>query len=169
MFKVFTPSTITAGGVSTLTLTFANATASAVTLTAPFTDTFASGLVIANAPNVATTCGGLGAPTATPGGSSVTLPAGRIIPGGSGNVPGFCTLSVDVTASIAGCYVNTVPSGGLQTSGGNSTTPTAATLCANAAPVTTSSAIPTLSQWGLIALTLLLAFAGVKLLRTRKT
>jgi len=122
-----------------------------------------AGLVIAGTPNVATTCGGAGAPTAIPGGSAVTLPVGRTIPGGSVALPGSCTLTVDVTASIAGSYLNTVPVGALQTSGGNSTASSAASILI----VDKATNIPTLSEWAIIALTLLLACAGFAAMRRR--
>ena len=161
--KVFSPSPIVEGNVSTLTITFVNTNVAAATLTAPFTDNLPAGLVIAGTPNVATTCGGAGAPTAIPGGSAVTLPVGRTIPGGSVALPGSCTLTVDVTASIAGSYLNTVPVGALQTSGGNSTASSAASILI----VDKATNIPTLSEWAIIALTLLLACAGFAAMRRR--
>jgi hypothetical protein len=162
LFKVFSPSPIGFGGVSTLTITFANTNSAAATLTASFTDNLPVGLVIAGTPNVVTTCGGAGVPTAIPGGSSVTLPIGRTIPGGSVTAPGFCTLAVDVTAPVAGNYLNTVPVNALQTSGGNSTVSSAAAI---AVILTANTAIPTLSQWGLILLTGLLTLVGFLTLR----
>jgi hypothetical protein len=165
LFKDFSPSPIVASGVSTLTITFTNTNSTAATLTAPFTDNFPAGVVIAGTPNVATTCGGAGVPTAVPGGSSVTLPTGDTIPGGSVAIPGFCTLTVNVTASIAGSYLNTVPVGALQTSGGNNTVSPAVILS-----VTTATAVvPTLSQWGMMALMLLLLLGGVTAMRRRNT
>ena len=167
VFKVFSPSPITVGAVSTLVVTFSNANVAAVTLTAPFTDNLPNGLVIAGTPNIASTCGGVGVPTAIPGGSAVTLPAGRTIPGGSVASPGSCTLTVDVTALVAGTYLNTMPVGALQTSGGNSTVSSAASILIVAAATTT--AIPTLSEWAIIALTLLLAWAALAVMRRRNT
>jgi hypothetical protein len=161
--KVFSPSSVAGSSVSTLTVSFINTNVAAATLTAPFTDNLPAGLVIAGTPNVATTCGGAGVPTAIPGGSAVTLPVGRTIPGGSVAVPGSCTLTVDVTASIAGSYLNTVPVGALQTSGGNSTASSAASILIVAA----TANIPTLSEWAIIALTLLLACAGFAAMRRR--
>ena len=157
LFKVFSPSPIGLGGVSTLTITFANTNSAAATLTAPFTDNLPVGVVIAGTPNVATTCGGAGVPTAIPGGSAVTLPTGRTIPGGSVTVPGFCTLTVNVTAPVAGNYLNTVPVNALQTDRGNNTAASAAVIAVILAP---STAIPTLSQWGLIMLAGLLTLVG---------
>ena len=80
--KAFSPATIlAAGGVSTLTITLSNPDVTVATLTAPLIDTLPSGVVIAATPNVSTTCGGVGAPVAVAGASTVTLPAGRIDPG----------------------------------------------------------------------------------------
>jgi len=164
LFKVFSPSPIGLGGVSTLTITFTNANLAVATLTAPFIDNLPAGLVIAGTPNVATTCGGVGVPTAIPGGSAVTLPAGRTIPAGSSTVPGFCTLTVDVTAAVAGSYLNTVPVGALQTSGGNSTVSSAATLGVSAATPTPVAVVPTLNESGMLTFALLIATAGLLLL-----
>jgi hypothetical protein len=163
LFKTFNPSPIGVGGVSTLTITLTNANLAAATLTAPFTDNFPAGLVIAGTPNVATTCGGSGAPTASPGGSAVTLPAGRTIPGGNATVPGFCTLTVDVTAPVAGSYLNTVPVGALQTSGGNSTASPAATLSVSVVAV-----VPTLNERVMLIFGLLIAGAGLLTLIRRR-
>ena len=107
LFKVFSPSTIAAGGVSTLTITLTNTNSTVATLTAPFTDNLPAGLVIAGTPNVATTCGGV--PTAIPGGSAVTLPTGTI-PGGTVATQASCTLTVNVTAPSGGSFVNSVHS-----------------------------------------------------------
>ncbi len=165
--KAFTPSNIAPGGVSSLTITLTNTSNTPATLTAPFIDNFPAGLTIANPSNVATTCG-VGIPIATPGGSSLTLPIGSSIPGGSIAVPGFCTLTVNVTASIAGCFVNNLAIGALQTdSGNNSGLPTAASLCVVAVPASTPA--PMLSTWATSLLSLfLLAIAGFAFTTHRK-
>lgn len=121
--KSFTPSTINAGGISTLTITLSNPNPSIATLTAALVDTLPTGVVIAPIPNVATTCGGVGAPVALAGGSTVTLPAGRTIPAN-----GSCTVSVDVTAALGGTYINTLIAGALVTSNGSNPAPAIATL-----------------------------------------
>ena len=154
--KAFTPANINAGAVSSLTIFLNNANATVATLTAPFTDNLPAGVVIAPAPNAATTCGGVGAPVAVAGGSSVTLPAGRSIPGNGG-----CTLSVDVTAAAAGSYVNTIPAGALMTSGGNNVVPDSATLTvfvAGAVPPTLAKAFSpaSISTGGVSTLTITL-------------
>ncbi len=137
--KAFSPATINAGGVSTLTITLINPNAGAATLTAPLTDTLPLGVVIAPVPNASTTCGGGTTVTAVAGGTTVTLPTGRSIPGGS---PGTCTITVNVTAALAGNYLNTLPAGALQTSNGNNVAPASATLTVISVPLIA----PTLSK-----------------------
>ncbi len=143
--KSFAPSTINAGGVSTLTVTLNNSDAVLNTLTAPLTDNLPTGVVIAALPNVSTTCGGVGAPLATPGGTSATLPAGRSIPAG-----GSCTLSVQVTGAIAGTYTNIIPAGALQTNFGSNTIPASAVLRILATQ--SGVPVPMLSSWALLLL-----------------
>ena len=122
--KAFSPATIDAGGISTLTITLSNADGTAASLTAPFIDTLPSGVVIAATPDASTTCGG--ATTATAGGSTVTLTGGSIPANGS------CTVTVSVTAPLGGSYINSLPAGALQTSNGNNAAPAVATLTVNA-------------------------------------
>jgi hypothetical protein len=57
--------------------------------------------------------------------------------------------------------------GALQTSGGSNAVSPAVILSVGT-PTTTNTPIPTLSQWAMIALTLLLALAGFTALRRRK-
>ena len=118
--KAFSPATIAAGGVSTLTITLSNADAAAASLTAPFIDTLPSGVVIAATPNAGTTCGGI--LTANTGTSTVTLTGGSIPAHGS------CTVKVDVTAPSGGSYLNSLDIGVLQTSNGSNAAPAVATL-----------------------------------------
>ena len=121
--KAFSQATINAGGVSTLTITLGNPNNADANLTAPLVDTLPLGVVIAATPNLSTTCGGVGAPVAVAGGSTVTLPAGRAIPAN-----GSCTLTVDVTAAAGGSYINPLPAGSLVTGNGSNASPAAATL-----------------------------------------
>lgn len=144
--KSFAPNMINVNGVSTLTVTLNNTDSVLNTLTAPLTDNLPAGVVIAALPNVSTTCGGTGAPLATPGGTSVTLPAGRSIP-----IGGSCTLSVQVTGAIAGTYTNIIPGGALQTNSGNNTIPASAVLLILAAQ-TAVLPVPVLSSWALLLL-----------------
>lgn len=118
--KAFSPATIDAGGVSTLTITLNNANSTTANLTAALIDTLPSGVVIAANPNAASTCGGT--LTANPGASTVTLTDGSI------EVNGSCTVTVDVMAPDAGSFINSLPAGSLQTSNGNNAAPAVATL-----------------------------------------
>ena len=156
--KAFSPATINAGGVSTLTVTLSNPDPAVATLTGPLVDTLPSGVVIAPTPNASTTCGGSGAPVAAAGSSTVTLPAGRSIP-----VNGSCTLTVDVTSGVGGSHVNTLNAGALVTSNGNNAAPAVATLLAFAA----ATSIPTLSDWAMLMLAVLLAIAGFGAIRRK--
>jgi uncharacterized repeat protein (TIGR01451 family) len=121
--KEFNPQTVAVDAPSTLTITIANIDPGAATLTAPLVDAFPAGLVVAPAPNEATTCsGGL---TANGGADSIMLDTGAIVPSGG------CTITVNVVASAAGSYANDIPAGALQTDFGTNATPADATLDVN--------------------------------------
>jgi uncharacterized repeat protein (TIGR01451 family) len=121
--KEFNPQTVAVDAPSTLTITIANIDPGAATLAAPLVDAFPAGLVVAPAPNEATTCsGGL---TANGGADSIMLDAGAIVPSGG------CTITVNVVASAAGSYANDIPAGALQTDFGTNATPADATLDVN--------------------------------------
>jgi hypothetical protein len=155
--KAFSPVLIGVGGVSTLTITLVNTSSGVATLTAPLIDTLPSGVVIAAPPNANTTCGGSGAVVATAGGTTATLPAGRSIP-----AVGTCTVTVNVTGSTVGSFLNTLAANALQTNVGNNPAPAVATLTVGAA-----TPVPTLSEWAMIVLTALLALVGFAALRRR--
>jgi len=154
ILKAFSPTISTQGEVSTLRITLSNPNATVASLSAAFTDTLPSGVVIAATPNASTTCTGTGAVSAIAGGSTVTLPATRTIPAGS------CSVTVSVSAAIAGTYVNTIAINALQTSNGNNAAPASATL-------TAIPPVPTLPEWALIALIALLGMIGVLAMRRR--
>ena len=158
--KAFTPGSITAGAVSTLTITLNNANATIATLNAALVDTLPAQVLIAAVPNASTTCGGAGAPVAVAGGSTVTLPAGRTIPAN-----GSCTLSVNVTSAVVGAYINTIPIGALVTSNGNNAVAANATLTVTALA---AIPIPTMSEWAMIMLAGMMAIAGFAALRRRE-
>ena len=123
--KAFSPANISAGGVSTLTITLNNPNSVVAKLTSPLTDSLPSGVAVSG--NASNTCGG--ALTANAGGSSIVLTGGSIPADGS------CTVTVDVTASGSGSYFNALPAGALQTSNGSNTAPAVATLTVNAPAV----------------------------------
>lgn len=134
--KVFSPASISAGGVSRLTITLSNSSVGAATLTAPLIDNLPTNVSIASTPNAITTCGGTGALVATAGGTSITLPAGRTIPSGT---PGTCTVAVNVTSSVASPYTNTLNIGALATDVASNTAAANANLTVTAAAVATTT------------------------------
>jgi hypothetical protein len=131
----FSQPTIVAGGTSTITITLSNPNDTAATITSPLVDTLPSGVVVSG---VASTTSG-GTVSAPIGGSTVSLTGGTIPANGS------VTITVSVTAPAAGTYVNSLPSGALKTSNGNSVAPVVATLTVT--PVTTPVLVaPTLGK-----------------------
>jgi uncharacterized repeat protein (TIGR01451 family) len=91
--KRFTPSTIAAGGVSTMRLTITNP--NPVTVSGyNFVDLLPGDMVVADPANIVSNCGGL--VTAIPGQKTVSLADGKIGPGGN------CVIRVDVTVPFSG-------------------------------------------------------------------
>ncbi|MFI5397756.1 MAG: IPTL-CTERM sorting domain-containing protein [Candidatus Binatia bacterium] len=133
-------------------------------MSAPLTDNLPTGLVIANPTNASTTCGGGSTVSATAGGTAVTLPTGRTIPAAIGTTAGTCTVTVNVTSVTAGSYLNTLAADALQTTeNGSNAAPVVTTLTVT--PRLAAAPTPTLSGWGLMVLTALLAvvaFAAVR-------
>jgi uncharacterized repeat protein (TIGR01451 family) len=153
--KVFSPSTINAGGVSTLTITFTNTNTGDATLLADFTDTLPDGMTTVGLPT--TTCGGTPPTVAA---TSVTLPVGATIPGGA---PGTCTVTVGVTVATTGSYTNTLDAGALYTDLGRSAAIPDVVLIAVA-----PTAIPTLNEWGMIIFMVLVGLMSIYYLRRQK-
>ena len=162
--KSFGPTSINPGGSSRLTVTLINPNPTVATLTAPLIDTLPLGVVVGNPPSASTTCGGSGVPSAVAGGSTLSLGAGATIPAN-----GFCTVSVAVTASSVGAYVNTLNAGALVTSNGNNTAPAQATLTVRPLPTATvpAVAVPTLSTWALLMSIVMLLVIGAAAQRRR--
>jgi hypothetical protein len=97
------------------------------------------------------------------------LPNGRTIPGGNVTIPGFCTLTVNVTAPSKGEFLNEVPVNALNTTGGNNTaSPAVVILSVILAPRTATTAVPTLSEWGAIILVGLLGLVSIYYLRRQR-
>lgn len=121
--KQFSPTVIAPSGTSTLTIFLGNSNASAVTLSALFTDTLPTApgnIVVAATPNVVKTCPG--AVTAAAGAGTISYANGAQVPAGG------CTISVDVTGTTAGDYTNNIPAGALVTNFGNNQQPANAGL-----------------------------------------
>lgn len=107
--KIFSPSTIGPGSVSTLVFTISTIEQGGATNLA-FADTLPAGVTIATPANASNSCNGtLVAPD---GGSTITFSGGVIA---SNSV---CTISVDVTSAAVGTHMNV--SGDLTSSAGNS-------------------------------------------------
>jgi hypothetical protein len=102
--KRFGTTVINAGESTTLTFTIDNVPGNLAQSNLGFTDTFPTGLVLANG-TVTNTCGGsvtsAGGGALAAGGTSVRLASGTL-PSGTSR----CTLAVNVTSSTAGAYVN---------------------------------------------------------------
>ncbi|MEQ1838479.1 MAG: hypothetical protein ABL858_09145 [Candidatus Nitrotoga sp.] len=121
--KSFSPTSIAIGGTSTLTVTLTNANTTAIT-GAAFTDTYPANVTNTGTPGLTNTCGGTA--TAAANGSSLTLSGGTIPASGS------CTLTVAVTSSVAGSYLNST--GSVTTTNAGSGTAATATLTVGGSP-----------------------------------
>lgn len=100
--KLFTPDPIVAGGTSNLVFTVSNPNSAEGLVGVGFTDTFPvapGAMVVAATPAAVNNCGGTW--TTTAGAGVVSLSGATLAAGAS------CTLSVRVTAPVAGTYNNT--------------------------------------------------------------
>ena len=148
--KSFSPGAVAPAAASVLTITLANANGTAITGVG-FVDTYPSGLVNFTTPAASSSCGGV--VTAAAGGGSLTLSGGSI------PALGTCTVTVSVSASAGGSYLDTIPAGGVTSSNAPpSSAPASATLLV-------TSNIPALSPAALAALILALAALGFTALR----
>ena len=141
----FSPSTIAQGGVSRLSYDLRNDAAVGAT-SISLSDTLPADVVVADAPNAATTCAG-GVLTAPAGGDTLAFADGAVAAGGA------CAISVDVTSAVAGSYSNGPET---VTSSLGASTPVQATLTVDAAdaPVFTKAFSPdTIAPGGISRLT----------------
>jgi uncharacterized repeat protein (TIGR01451 family) len=134
VIKSFAPASINTGGLSVLTITLQNANAVSIT-NATVTDTYPLGVVNAAVPNASTTCGG--SLVAVPGGNSVALSGGTILP-----TPD-CTITVTVTSNSPSNYNNTIPAGALTSANaGDNAAGASAVLTVVDPPIITKSFTP---------------------------
>ena len=141
----FSPDTIAQGGVSRLSYELNNGAAVGAT-SISLSDTLPADVVVADAPNAATTCAG-GVLTAPAGGDTLAFTGGAVAAGVS------CTISVDVTSAVAGSYLNGPET---VTSSLGDSTAASATLTVDAAdaPVFTKAFSPdTIAPGGISRLT----------------
>ncbi len=139
--KVFSPSTITVGNTSTLTITLTNTSTTLDMTLSPtaFTDVFPTSpgaMTLASPLSASTTCTGAtlrnsGGTALVAGNPGLRLDGGTILAGGT------CTVTVNVTASMPGAYNNTT-SVLSTTTMGTSTQGASSTLTVNAAGVNVS-------------------------------
>ncbi len=115
--KAFYPTRVQAGGRSVMTITLENTTDSRLTnvsLLDNLPGSAQNGIRVAAPSNASTTCGS-GAVTANPGSNQVILSNG-IVPAQVGNVPGVCTITVDVVGNdnspnTPSQHTNNIPTG----------------------------------------------------------
>ncbi|MFK7830365.1 MAG: SdrD B-like domain-containing protein [Congregibacter sp.] len=124
--KSFDLPVIPPGGTSTLSLTLGNDNDASATLTSDLVDSLPSSpaqMEVAGAPNITTSCpGGVGIVDASAGDTTVVIDSGTVIPAGG------CVVTIDVTATGAGDYLNNIPVGALQTDLGANDTGTESPL-----------------------------------------
>jgi len=159
----FSPSSITAGRISILTLTLNNPNTTPLLL-AGLGDTLPAGVVIANPTDATTNCPNAQV-NAMPDGTSVDVSFNGIgIVTSTIPAQGSCTASVAVTSGAPGVYTNTIPTAALQT---QTTSPPDSTIigltdnsvaAASATLTVTAGSIsaPMLDRWALLILTALL-------------
>jgi hypothetical protein len=153
--KAFGASAIPPLGTTTLTFTIRNNNASTTLTGVGFTDNLPAGLALSTPSGLTGSCGG-GTITATDGSTSVSLTGASLAANTS------CSFTVNVTASSLGTKVNTT-SVVTSVEGGDGNTASATVTVGVLAP------IPTLSQWALWILSLLmLAATGVVMYSRRK-
>lgn len=102
--KRFGTTALTSGQTTTLTFTIDNVPGALPQTNLGFTDTFPSGLVMANN-SVTNTCGG-SVTTASGGAIAAGSTSVRLASGGFATGATRCTITVNVTSSAAGAYVN---------------------------------------------------------------
>ncbi len=123
--KSFSPTSVSSGGKSTVTIRINNTGASQLTNVGVI-DPLPPGMVVAPIPNAYTTCAGSPVVMATAVPGSVTMTGATIA--GSGN----CDLLFDVVATGSANWVNTIPIGNITADGGvRNQTAVAATLIYN--------------------------------------
>lgn len=152
--KSFSPTVIPLNGTSTVTYTVTNTAATPVNDLA-FTDTFSTGLEVVSSATAPSACGGLMTPTLGPGGSIAV--SGGIVPANDS-----CSYSAEIRGKVLGTHAEATPAI-------TSTSHLGMPLGGAVVPlsVVAATGVPTLSEWGLIAL--LLAMAGSALHAIRRS
>ena len=132
--KSFTPSSVSTGGQSRVTVRLSNSGAVALT-NVSVTDPLPGGMVLANPVNASTTCAGSPVfSAATVGTSSLTLQGANIAGLGS------CDVLFDVVATGGANWTNTIPSGSITADGGVRNVAAISAVLSNQSPTAISVA-----------------------------
>jgi LPXTG-site transpeptidase (sortase) family protein len=108
--KSFNPNTMWVGEVSQLTISINNTDPSTTLTQASLTDNLPANVILANPVGASlTNCGPSASLTAVSGAGSVVLSNSAIAPNAT------CLIRVNVTSTVSGAYVNTIPAHSLQT------------------------------------------------------
>jgi len=153
--KTFGVASIAVNGTTTLTIVLTNPNATSGLTGVGFSDTLPAGLVVANPNDLTTTCGGT--VTAVAGAGSAALVDGSLPAGGA------CAIAMSVTGLTAGTKDNTT-SAVTSTEGGTGGF-ASASLTVLASPAIVP--IPTLSQFVLAVLALVILLIGLQRTRAR--
>jgi hypothetical protein len=159
--KAFGAASVVVNGATTLTFTLTNPNAGSTVSGVGFTDTLPAGLVVSTPNGLAGSCDG-GTITATAGSGSISLASATL----SGSAS--CTFSVNVTGTTTGTKNNTT---GAITSveGGSGGTASASLIVTSAVPPSLPrTPIPTLQEWALLLLGVLMLMTASVTSRRRE-
>ncbi|RUP29231.1 MAG: DUF11 domain-containing protein [Curvibacter sp.] len=158
--KQFSPTSVGVNGISRVTINITNGSTMALTnlsLTDPM-QSGANAFVVANSPNVSTTCGAGTSVTAQAGGTSVSMSGGTLAASGS------CSLSFDVRMTSGSNWTNTIAgssaSGSITSAEGAYNTGNVAASASNALTASASFSPSSTALGGTSRLSITIANAG---------
>ncbi len=154
--KAFGAASIVVNETTTLTFTLTNPNTATALTGVGFSDTLPAGLVVATPNGLANACGGT--VTAVPGAGSIELVNGGL------TAADFCTITLNVAGTSAGTKNNTTGAVN-STEGATGGTASASVMVGSPAP--TSQPIPTLQQWALFLLGVLVALVAARNFRQK--
>jgi hypothetical protein len=160
--KAFGAGTIKVNTSTSISFTIDNPNTSTLTGVG-FNDTLPAGLLVSTPNGLSGSCGG-GTITAVAGSSSISLATATLAASAS------CTFSVNVTPTVVKTYNNVT--GNVTSNEGGSGATASASLTATSGPAPppgSARPIPTLQEWALSVLSLILLAAGAVALRSRRS
>jgi uncharacterized repeat protein (TIGR01451 family) len=137
--KSFSPDPIAEGQTSTLTLNIRNRTLNQLTAV-NLTDNLPAGITLAANPAANNQCGGT--LQAFPGDTQVILSGGTVNPRPDGSAQTQCQITVEVTGTTPGSYLNTIDPADFSSSGGTMPSSVSDTLTINAGISASKSFFP---------------------------